>query len=67
MEKFEIEESAAAVEPAYKAEFGMYLDEKWYKLKAKKDILSDDPVDGLDVADDRHRPGPVDLRESGLD
>lgn len=49
-EKFEIEESAAAVEPAYKAEFGMYLDEKWYKLKAKKDILSDDPADGLDVA-----------------
>ena len=49
-EKFEIEESAAAVEPAHKAEFGMYLDEKWYKLKAKKDILSDDPVDGLDVA-----------------
>lgn len=49
-EKFETEESAAAVEPAYKAEFGMYLDEKWYKLKAKKDILSDDPVDGLDVA-----------------
>lgn len=49
-EKFEIEESAAAVEPAYKAEFGMYLDEKWYKLKAKKDILSDDPVGGLDVA-----------------
>lgn len=49
-EKFEIEEGAAAVEPAYKAEFGMYLDEKWYKLKAKKDILSDDPVDGLDVA-----------------
>lgn len=49
-EKFEIEESAAAVESAYKAEFGMYLDEKWYKLKAKKDILSDDPVDGLDVA-----------------
>ena len=49
-EKFEIEESAAAVEPAYKAEFGMYLDEKWYKLKAKEDILSDDPVDGLDVA-----------------
>lgn len=49
-EKFEIEESAASVEPAYKAEFGMYLDEKWYKLKAKKDILSDDPVDGLDVA-----------------
>ena len=49
-EKFEIEESAAAVEPAYKAEFGMSLDEKWYKLKAKKDILSDDPVDGLDVA-----------------
>lgn len=49
-EKFEIEESSVTVEPADKAEFGMYLDEKWYKLKAKKDILSDDPVDGLDVA-----------------
>ena len=28
----------------------MYLDDKWYKLTAKQDILSDDPVDGLDVA-----------------
>lgn len=49
-EKFIIEESATEVSPDKKATFGMYLDEKWYKLTAKKDILSDDPVDGLDVA-----------------
>ena len=49
-EKFDIEESAEAVSPAKKADFGMYLDDKWYKLTAKQDILSDDPVDGLDVA-----------------
>ena len=49
-EKFNIEESKEAVSPAKKADFGMYLDDKWYKLTAKQDILSDDPVDGLDVA-----------------
>ena len=49
-EKFDIEESKEAVSPAKKADFGMYLDDKWYKLTAKQDILSDDPVDGLDVA-----------------
>ena len=28
----------------------MFLDDKWYKLSAHKDILSTDPVAGLDVA-----------------
>jgi len=49
-EKFDIEESDSAVSPDKKSVFGMYLDKKWYKLIAKKDIISDDPVDGLDVA-----------------
>lgn len=50
LEKFDIQESDSAVSPDKKSVFGMYLDKKWYKLIAKKDIISDDPVDGLDVA-----------------
>ncbi|MGN0319006.1 MAG: DUF1015 domain-containing protein [Lachnospira sp.] len=47
---FEVKPSDVPVNPSKKAEFGMYLDKKWYVLEAKKEILSDDPVDGLDVA-----------------
>ena len=47
---FEISESDVAVDPKSKATFGMYLDKKWYNLKAKAELLSDDAVDGLDVA-----------------
>ena len=36
--------------PKAKGEFGMYLDGQWYCLKAKAQILSDDPVEGLDVS-----------------
>jgi len=39
-----------AYRPEAKATFGMYLDGIWYKLTAKKEILSSDPVDGLDVS-----------------
>lgn len=49
-EKFDIAESDRQVSPDKKGTFGMYLDGKWYKLTAHKDIMSDDPVDGLDVA-----------------
>ena len=49
-EKFDVEESANAVQPAKKSEVGMYLGGKWYKLTAHSELLSDDPVDGLDVA-----------------
>ena len=28
----------------------MYLDKKWYRLKAHKDICKDDAVEGLDVS-----------------
>ena len=50
-EKFDIEESDKAVSPNSKATFGMYLDEKWYKLTAKEEIINkEDPVKALDVS-----------------
>lgn len=49
-EKFDIAESDKQVSPDKKGTFGMYLGGKWYKLTAHKDIMSDDPIDGLDVA-----------------
>lgn len=49
-EKFDIAESDRQVSPDKKGTFGMYLGGKWYKLTAHKDIMSDDSVDGLDVA-----------------
>lgn len=50
-EKFDIEESDRAVSPDSKATFGMYLDEKWYKLTAKAEIINkEDPVKALDVS-----------------
>ena len=39
-----------AFEPTKKGTFGMYVEEEWYELTAHKDILSDDPVKGLDVS-----------------
>ena len=36
--------------PAEKATFGMFLEGDWYKLTAGKELLSNDPVQGLDVA-----------------
>ena len=47
---FDIEEKNTTYKPEAKATFGLYLDNKWYKLTAKPSILSNDPVDGLDVA-----------------
>ena len=60
-EDFEVEElgmqaytsgrvSPCAFAPAKKGDFGMYLDDTWYRLSAKEHILSDDPVSGLDVS-----------------
>ena len=46
----DITESATPYQPVNKAEFGMFLEGKWYILKAHEDILSTDPVDGLDVS-----------------
>lgn len=49
-EKFDLEERTSAYKPEEKGTFGMYLDNKWYKMTAKTEILSDDPVEGLDVS-----------------
>ena len=48
---FTVEEMGhKAFYPEDKGQFGMYLDDDWYLLSAKESIMSDDPVDGLDVA-----------------
>lgn len=50
-EKFDVEEvGATPYEPEKKGYFGLYLDYTWYKLAAKDEILSSDPVLGLDVS-----------------
>lgn len=49
-DKFTVSESSTQVAPSKKGEFGMYLGKKWYTLTAKEEILSSDPVAGLDVA-----------------
>ncbi|MCI8949136.1 MAG: DUF1015 domain-containing protein [Lachnospiraceae bacterium] len=36
--------------PEKKGTFGMYLDGQWYRLEAKPEIISNDPVKGLDVS-----------------
>lgn len=38
------------LQPQNPHEFGMYLEGKWFSLSTKKEILSDDPVLGLDVS-----------------
>ena len=49
-ENFELSVSDVPVSPDKKGTYGMFLDNTWYLLKAKGKILSDDAVDGLDVA-----------------
>ncbi|MBL4933721.1 DUF1015 domain-containing protein [Clostridium paridis] len=41
---------AEPFKPSVKGTFGMYLENEWYKLAAKEELLSKDPVMGLDVA-----------------
>ena len=46
-----IEEAGTeGVRPSEKGEISMYLKGQWYRLKAKKEICPDDPVEGLDVS-----------------
>ena len=49
-EHFTLEEADAAVSPSKKGEFGMILDDKWYKLTIKEEYISNEVVDGLDVS-----------------
>ena len=39
-----------AVRPQKKGEFGMYSDGNWYRVNAKADLFSGDPVKDLDVS-----------------
>jgi len=49
--KFVVEKiGAEPYKPAEKATYGMYLEGVWYKLTAKEEIRSNDPVEGLDVS-----------------
>ena len=48
---FNIEDSPSQVKPSKKAELGLYIGKKWYKLNFKDEYLkTDDPVEVLDVA-----------------
>ena len=49
-EKFDISEETEQVKPSKKGEYGLFLEDKWYKLNAKDSIKNDDPVLGLDVS-----------------
>jgi uncharacterized protein (DUF1015 family) len=50
-EVFSVEASAQPVKPAQVAEFGMYLDRQWYRLRLDAArIPADDPVARLDVS-----------------
>ena len=41
---------ANQVSPKRKGEFGMYVENEWYQLQAKSNILDQDAVEGLDVS-----------------
>ena len=47
---FTVRETDKMYEPDKKATFGLYLDGVWYELGAKDELLSKDPVAGLDVS-----------------
>lgn len=47
--RFEVAEEKEAVAPAKLHEFGMYLKNKWYRLTAKQNTYTDDPIGVLDV------------------
>ncbi len=48
--KFDIEKIDAALSPASLHEFGMYLDNQWYKLTAKTGTFTTDPIGILDIS-----------------
>lgn len=50
-QRFCIEElGTEAFSPEEKGTFGMFLEGKWYCLKARPEYMGNDPVDGLDVS-----------------
>ncbi len=49
-ESFVVTEEDTAVSPATEAEFGMYIDGQWYRLKIDPALIPADPVARLDVS-----------------
>ena len=49
-EKFDFEEVSEPFSPTKKGEVGMCLKGQWYKLNVHEELMSDDPVEGLDVS-----------------
>ncbi len=50
-ENFIVEKSNSPVKPAQTSEYGMYLQDQWYKLTLKPELINnDDPVSRLDVS-----------------
>ena len=47
---FNVESVETAVAPMNQGEFGMYLEESWYRLRLPADKIPDDPVGSLDVS-----------------
>ena len=47
---FDMEKRDAQYHPECKGTFGMYIGGQWYKLTSKKEFMSEDPVEGLDVS-----------------
>lgn len=45
-----VEEKSEAYRPEAKGCVGVYTDGKWYKLTISKELIPDDPVEGLDVS-----------------
>jgi uncharacterized protein (DUF1015 family) len=48
--KFDIEKIDAALSPAALHDFGMYLNNQWYKLTAKEGTFTTDPIGILDIS-----------------
>jgi uncharacterized protein (DUF1015 family) len=48
-EKFSVEKTDKAFAPDKPHTFGMYLNRSWYKLTAKENTFSDDPIGVLDI------------------
>ena len=50
-EKFTIQKiGTSPYRPLEKGEMSLYLEKNWYQLIVKPELVSDDPVEGLDVA-----------------
>ncbi|MFV0604462.1 MAG: DUF1015 domain-containing protein [Niabella sp.] len=48
-EKFEVSKSTSPVKPVQMHEFGLYLNQQWYRLSSKPNTFSNDPIGVLDV------------------